>query len=49
VIKGSRKAMLKRRRVANLRTIVFTVGLAFSPFTGLWASELANLSGELLK
>jgi hypothetical protein len=46
---GTRKLTLRRRRVANLRIFLFLAGLAFSPITGIRASELANLSGELLK
>jgi hypothetical protein len=43
------KPAFKRKKTTNFRMSVLKAGLTFSPITGLWASELANLSGELLK
>jgi hypothetical protein len=48
-INGNRQLGIKRRKIVNLRMGDVKAGLTFSPITGLWASELANLSGELLK
>jgi hypothetical protein len=48
-VSGARQPAVIRRKIADFRTNELTVGLAFSPITGLWASELANLSSKLLK
>jgi hypothetical protein len=48
-IAGTRLPPLIRRKIVNFRMSVLKAGLTFSPVTGIRASELANLSSELLK